>query len=254
MPPLLADLFSNLNSAFGSVGRFVSDGGLFMLLLLALSLLAVTIVVLKALDLRAGGIAPEPVQRTLEGAVEAGAAGELGRLRGELRAHPSALSRIAAEAMSPAHGDRAAAAEASEVRAREEVVAMEKGIAMLEVVITIAPLLGLLGTVSGLVGVFGNLDASPGADQHGEVARGIAEALYTTIAGISVAVPAVIAHSYFSKKVERLGVRMEVLVTGLLGARFGGGGAPPAPEPRRARAAAPPQGLPTAQRPSPPEQ
>lgn len=83
--------------------------------------------------------------------------------------------------------------------------------------ITIAPLLGLLGTVSGLVNVFSNLGDS--AD-HGAIAIGIAEALNTTIAGLAIAVPTVVAHSFFMKKIEKMGVRMEILLGGLLAARF----------------------------------
>ena len=80
---------------------------------------------------------------------------------------------------------------------------------MLEVVITIAPLLGLLGTVSGLVSVFSNLGESA---EHSAIAIGIAEALNTTIAGLAIAVPTVVAHSFFMKKIEKMGVRMEILL------------------------------------------
>ena len=61
---------------------------------------------------------------------------------------------------------------------------MQIGLAVLEVVITIAPLLGLLGTVSGLVGVFGTFgDAGAEIPDPGLLAAGIAEALNTTIGG-----------------------------------------------------------------------
>jgi len=83
--------------------------------------------------------------------------------------------------------------------------------------------LRILGTVSGLVGVFTNLDPTGASGARAEVARGIAEALYTTIAGLAVAVPTVVAHSYFTRKLERMGVRMEVLIGGLLAAKYRGG-------------------------------
>ena len=53
-----------------------------------------------------------------------------------------------------------------------------------------------------------------------QVSSGIAEALNTTIAGLAVAVPTVIAHSYFTKKLERMGVRMEVLTDNLISAFY----------------------------------
>ena len=83
------------------------------------------------------------------------------------------------------------------------------GMPVLEVVITIAPLLGLLGTTSGLVLVFANV--GQGADPA-MVGQGIAMALNTTVAGLVVAVPAVIAHSHFNRKIETMSARLEVLM------------------------------------------
>ena len=76
-------------------------------------------------------------------------------------------------------------------------------------VITIAPLLGLLGTASGLVVVFANVGGD--ADQA-SIGQGIAMALNTTVAGLAVAVPTVIAHSHFSRKIELMAARLEVLM------------------------------------------
>jgi biopolymer transport protein ExbB len=227
---LLADFSSEFAASIDAVWRFVSQGGVFMLCLLTLSVLSVSVIVLKALVLRSEQVVPQQAQLALAEADAFLGVGEQARLAGELRAAPSPLSRIGMSAMAGDHPDRAEASIAVEANAREEVVKLEAGIALLEVIITIAPLLGLLGTVSGLVGVFTNLDMKGGADTNTAVARGIAEALYTTIAGMAVAIPTVIAHSYFTKKLERMGVRMEVLVGGLLSALYRGklspGGAP----------------------------
>ena len=87
---------------------------------------------------------------------------------------------------------------------------------MLEVVTGIAPLIGLIGTVSGLVHVFSGLGVSTGASDTKAVALGISEALNCTIFGLSIAVPALIAFSYFSKKVEVMSVEMESLVSDLI--------------------------------------
>ena len=227
MPSLpLADFFSELSGALGQMGSFITSGGIFMICLLVLSLLSVSVIVFKALTLRVEQVAPVKVQEAMEQADEYAAAGELNQLQGVFRAEPSPLSRIGQRALSADRSQREEAAVTVEANAREEVVKLESGIALLEVVITIAPLLGLLGTVSGLVGVFSNLDAGASPGSHAAVARGIAEALNTTIAGLAVAVPTVIAHSYFTKKLERLGVRMEVLTGGLLSAVFRGEGGP----------------------------
>jgi len=215
-----ADFSTEFSGSLDSIGRFIGDGGVFMLCLVALSLLSVAVIVYKALTLRERNVVPEGAQEALGNAGEFVASGETEKLSGCLRDAPSALSRVAGGVIAGDHGDRASATTAAEADAREEVVELEKGIALLEVVITIAPLLGLLGTVSGLVGVFTNLDPTGASGARAEVARGIAEALYTTIAGLAVAVPTVIAHSYFTRKLERMGVRMEVLIGGLLAAQY----------------------------------
>src|SRR5690606_33502233 len=100
-----------------------------------------------------------------------------------------------------------------EASAREETVHLHAGIGALDVVITVAPLLGLLGTASGLVVIFQGLGETT---DHLAIARGIAEALNTTIAGLAIAVPCVIAHSYFSRRVETLTARLEGLLAELV--------------------------------------
>jgi len=77
-------------------------------------------------------------------------------------------------------------------------------------------LIGLIGTVSGLVHVFSGLGVNTGASDTKAVALGISEALNCTIFGLSIAVPALIAFSYFSKKVEVMSVEMESLVSDLI--------------------------------------
>ena len=80
-----------------------------------------------------------------------------------------------------------------------------------------APLLGLLGAVTGLVRVFGNIGngAMSTSDLKG-IASGIGEALSTTIVGLAIAIAALVAFSYFSRRVERLAVEMESLLIDLI--------------------------------------
>ena len=101
-------------------------------------------------------------------------------------------------------------------RARHEIVRLESGLFILEIIVGIAPLLGLLGAVSGLVSVFAAFGADAGSqDPHG-IAKGISEALSTTIVGLAIAIPSLIAYSYFSKKIESMAADMESLVADLL--------------------------------------
>jgi len=123
--------------------------------------------------------------------------------------------------------------EAVQTRARHEMVILEKGLIVLEVIVGIAPLLGLIGAVSGLVHVFSHLGLSSGASDTRQIALGIAEALNATVFGLSIAVPTLIAFSYFSKKVEVMSVEMETLVVELIAKCYFGRGAQDIPPPVR---------------------
>lgn len=96
--------------------------------------------------------------------------------------------------------------------ARLEVNRMERGLVFLEIVVGAAPLLGLLGTVTGLVTVFGNVSLDTGLPEPALFTKGIAMAMTTTVLGLSVAIPCLIANSYFQRRVETFAVRIESLL------------------------------------------
>jgi biopolymer transport protein ExbB/TolQ len=126
-----------------------------------------------------------------------------------------ALGRVIGVCLHHLNWPRQENIEAVQVRARHEVVGLESGLSVLEVTTGVAPLLGLLGTLSGLVSVFANLGEGGTGDPIA-VARGISEALNTTIVGLAVAAPSLVAHNYFQRKLETMAVGMEGLVADLL--------------------------------------
>ncbi len=195
-------------SVFSSAFQFFASGGIFMFFLLALSVAAVTVMILRAKALRESRVIPEQV--TTE--IEALAPGDdLNRLQSLMDRNPSALSTVLRTLIKHLSWPRSEALEAVQTRARHEIARLESGLVILEIATGVAPLLGLLGTLSGLVGIF----ATIGNDPVG-VARGIAEALNTTIMGLAVAVPCLVAHNYFQRRVEVMAVEMESLVGDLL--------------------------------------
>jgi len=94
--------------------------------------------------------------------------------------------------------------------ARHEIVRLERGLVVLEVIVGIAPLLGLVGTIAGMMTLFGNIGQS-GLNDAARLAKGIALILNATLMGLLIAIPSLIFWSYFSKKVEVLAVEMEAL-------------------------------------------
>ena len=85
---------------------------------------------------------------------------------------------------------------------------MERFLTALGTIAVITPLLGLLGTVIGMIKVFAQLQLE-GAGNASALAGGISEALITTAAGMTVAIPALIFHRYFSRRVDEIVVDME---------------------------------------------
>src|SRR5216110_2873479 len=192
---------------------FFSRGGLFMWPLLACSIVSVTIMILRGLALRRKIVMP----LAIEAEIERMAPGESPERLSRLVYHdPSSLARITRVALQHLRGPRSENVEVVQTRARHEMVRLERGLIILEVIVGIAPLLGLIGAVSGLVHVFSHLGLSSGGSDTRQIALGIAEALNATVFGLSIAVPTLVAFSYFSKKVEVMSVEMETLVVELI--------------------------------------
>ncbi len=196
-----------------TIMSFFVKGGLFMWPLLACSIVSVTTIILRGIALREKNVKPLAIESEIERLVP-GASPE--RLMRIVSYDQSSLARIARVALQHLRGPRSENVEVVETRARHEMVRLEKGLIVLEVIVGIAPLLGLIGAVSGLVHVFSHLGLSSGAADTRQIALGIAEALNATVFGLSIAVPTLIAFSYFSKKVEVMSVEMETLVVELI--------------------------------------
>ena len=192
---------------------FFSRGGLFMWPLLACSIVSVTIMILRGLALLRKKVMPPIIEHEIERLAPGENPERLWRI---VHHDPSSLARITRVALQHLRGPRSENVEAVQTRARHEMVRLERGLIILEVIVGIAPLLGLIGAVSGLVHVFSHLGLSSGASDTRQIALGIAEALNATVFGLSIAVPTLIGFTYFSRKVEVMSIEMETLVVELI--------------------------------------
>ena len=209
---------------FDNTLDFFAKGGIFMGVLLACSFVAVIVILLRLIALRRGAVIPPLIEKEIN-KIKPGDEPE--HLRHLIQDDSSPLARIVEVAVRPYNSTKQETVEVVQSRARQEIVRLESGLFILEIVVGIAPLLGLLGAVTGLVRVFGNIGtgAMATSDLKG-IAAGIGEALSTTIVGLSIAIPALVAFSYFSRRVERLAVEMESLMTELLEKVFHGSRTP----------------------------
>jgi len=101
---------------------------------------------------------------------------------------------------------------AMEAAGLAELATMKRGLTTLDTIITLGPLLGLLGTIIGMINAFGIM-AESGLGQPHAVTGGVAEALVCTAAGIFVAVTTLVPYNYFLTRVEQEGERIELYAT-----------------------------------------
>lgn len=132
------------------------------------------------------------------------------------RGRSNALDSVAELALTAPQHDPAALATQVESRLRLVIDSGRAGLAAISVVTSVAPMLGILGTAWGLVdifGVFGTPEAQEG------IALGISKALYTTIFGLAIAVPGVIALTGFERRLEHRAARINGVFTDILARR-----------------------------------
>lgn len=197
---------------FEQVTLFFKEGGFFMIMLGITSLVALAAILFKFLSLARKRIIPEEMVLRVdefEGTIRRGADSQVLQVfeKGE-----STLARLCAVTVGMRGRPQSEIAEVVQADAREELLHMQAGMTVIDVIIAVAPLLGLLGTASGLVVVFSGLEAE--ADRV-TIALGIGRALKTTIVGLAIAVPSIIAQGYFQRKIDTYAARLEVLMTKL---------------------------------------
>ena len=120
----------------------------------------------------------------------------------------SALSRIYATAFRLAGKPRAQIKSVVVEVGMREVAPLERYLGLLGTIATISPLLGLLGTVIGMIRAF-NVLAIEGVGTPASLGGGISEALITTAAGLSVAIPTLLMHKYLTGRVDRMSLELE---------------------------------------------
>lgn len=176
-------------------------------LLTLTSIVGLAFIVERSLALRWGKVVPPAITEAL---TACRSRADVDVLRRVCAQKPSPLGRLLTLAADHLDWPKTDNVETIQSAARHEIVRLERGIVVLEIIVGIAPLLGLVGTIAGMMTVFGDLGQA-GLNDAAALAKGIALILRATLIGLLIAIPALIAWSYFSKKVEVLAVEMEAL-------------------------------------------
>jgi biopolymer transport protein ExbB len=172
------------------------------------SVISLAFIIERGLALRRNAIIPQPLTDSLEHCQTRSDVNTLLRFCQQHEHTP--LSRLTTAAIEHLEWAKPDNVEALQTRARHEVNQMERGLVVLEIITGIAPLMGLIGTVYGLIDIFGAMTSD--FVKTSDFAPGISTALYATFAGLSIAIPSLVAWSIYNKRVETFAIEMETLL------------------------------------------
>lgn len=185
--------------------EIVKSGGIVMVPIILCSILAVAITLERLWTLRNEKVVPEELTDKVWRWVENRSLSDKQILALQ---HHSPLGKVLAAGLANRHRDRLVMMEAIEDAGRHVMHDLERYLNTLATIAAISPLLGLLGTVTGMIRTFRAITVV-GVGNPSAMASGIAEALITTAAGLIVAIPALVAYRYLRGKVDGLVVDME---------------------------------------------
>src|SRR5690606_11898656 len=153
--------------------------------LLLCSVAAIFIIVERLIALRASKVIPNRISRAII----------------EDEALPEAKGNSVADRILRFVRDRQPDPEQLKAYARLQIIHMEGGLFVLDIVVAAAPLIGLLGTVTGLVRVFSKITPETGLPDPEAFVAGVALALATTVVGLVIAIPAIVFNSYLNRRI-----------------------------------------------------
>jgi biopolymer transport protein ExbB len=177
----------------------------FIIIMVATSVVGLTFIIERGLALRWSKVVPADI---VTAANKCRTAADLPMLHGICEKNQSSLARLLLAAENHLDLPKEENEDAMQTRARQELVRLERGLVVLEIVVGIAPLMGLVGTIYGMMTLFGGLGQT-GVGDNAVLAKGISYILQFTMMGLLIAIPSLIAWSYYNKKVEMLAVEME---------------------------------------------
>jgi biopolymer transport protein ExbB len=193
------------NVRYSGLGDFYVRGGVFMHPLLACSIIALVFILERLFTLSRARIDVKNLMNRVSQALRSEG------IDAALKVCEGTRGPIAAvihSGLLRAGQGPEAVKEAIETAGSIETSFLERGLVVLATVSTIAPMLGFLGTVSGMMNAFAAIAAAEQVSAK-IVASGIEEALITTIAGLTIAIPASVGHAYFVSQIERFVLEME---------------------------------------------
>ena len=172
-----------------------------VMLLFALSMTATYLVFEHLMTIRKRELMPEGLADQLRTSLAAGRVDEVDQL---CRSRPCLLSFVVVSGIAEIEGGWSAVEKATEDALAEQSARLFRKIEYLSVIGNIAPMIGLLGTVTGMIFAFQQVANTQGAAGAGQLAEGIYQALVTTVGGLIVAIPALAAFAIFRNRIDQM--------------------------------------------------
>lgn len=191
----------------------IMQGGVPLIAIGLLSLLSVTVIIERFIHLRAKAVIPAGLAQRAEALWDKR---EFDQLNDELVANDSTLAHIIAYLAAHRHHGFAIVSSGAGDIASTELRAHQQKFYSLSIVATVAPIVGLLGTVLGMIESFRMIAYADGMGNPALLAGGISQALINTAAGLCVALPALVMHHYFKNRIANLGLELERQVNRLM--------------------------------------
>ena len=187
------------------MSEFITAGGIFMWPLLACSVLIITFSIERAWFLQKRLICPDGLSEQLKNLIETKS---LDNKQAEEISNLSSLGFLLINCLKYKNLARENLESKVEEKAAEVQYSLERNLTMLGTIAAISPLIGLLGTVVGMITAFTGLTESAGANPD-LLAAGISQALITTAFGLLIAVPGLVLHKYFEHKIKYLLINLQ---------------------------------------------
>ena len=192
--------------------ELIRQGGWTMVPLGICSLLGLAIIIERSVALRRSAIIDPAVVRLMDQY-----SGNTSDEEAIVACHKARgpFARIIEEIIKSRHLDHTQIIEGMHATGRNQMNTLERGLTLLEIIAGVSPLLGLLGTVLGMIAVFNAITAQ-GLGNPQVLSEGISKALVTTVTGLCVAIPAVAGYSWFSRRADDLASEMQERATAFI--------------------------------------
>lgn len=189
------------------VWTFQSLGWVYTVLFFVISVTLVTLIVINLITARRDNLCPQDL---VEGVEQYIAEGNPQQAVEMIQSDDSFLGQVVAAGLSRLERGHPAAIEAMQEVGEEETMKMEHNLGYMALIGNISPMIGLFGTVQGMIQAFRTIAVSGSTPAAGELAMDISKALFTTLAGLAIAIPAIAVYNILRNRVQRMTLQVGV--------------------------------------------